>query len=208
MDKYFADRIDDLCKKRGITIKELERTLGFANGYIRNVSRKGFKPKIDRLNLLSEYFGVSPEYLLGEQVPIESGTTASDGVIIPVLGKVAAGIPITAVENVIGQEEISKKLAASGEYFALKIKGDSMAPYIMDGDIVVVRQQDDAETDEIVIAIIDGQDGVCKKLKKSKNAVTLVSINPNYDPIVFTNDEVDSIPVKIIGKVVEIRRTV
>lgn len=208
MDAHFSERVNKLCKEKGMTIKELERQLHFANGYIRNVSIRGYRPKANRLNTIAEYFGVSPEYLLGEEETPQSDLPTSTGVMIPILGKVAAGIPISAVENVIGQEEISKKMAASGEYFALKIKGDSMSPYIMDGDVVVVRQQNDAESGEIVVVLINGNDGVCKKLKKSDKAVTLISLNPQYDPMVFTNEEIDQIPVKILGKVVELRRPI
>lgn len=196
--------IKELCRSHGITVKKFETDLGFANGYVGMMARQGTRPKEDRLRLIANYFNVTPEYILGDP----TAETSTGGVMIPLLGRVAAGIPISAVENVIGQEEISQKMASTGEYFALKIKGDSMSPYIMDGDIVIVRQQDDAESDEIVIALINGSDGVCKRLKKSEKALTLVSLNPSYTPMVYTLDEVADLPVRILGKVVEIRRTV
>ena len=130
------------------------------------------------------------------------------GVRIPVLGRVAAGIPIEAIEEVLDWEEIPNTMAQRGEFFGLRIKGDSMSPHIMNGDTVIVRQQSDAETDDIVIAIVNGNDGVCKKLKKTSSGVMLISLNPAYEPIVFTDGEVDEIPVRIIGKVVELRRKI
>ena len=87
-------------------------------------------------------------------------------VSIPVVGRVAAGIPIDAIEEIIDREDIPSTLAKTGDFFGLRIKGDSMSPRIMNGDTVIVRRQDDAESDEIVIALINGHDGVCKKLKK------------------------------------------
>ena len=81
-----------------------------------------------------------------------------------------------------------------------------MSPYIMDGDTVIVRKQDDADSDQIVIAMINGNDGVCKKLRKTSHGLMLISLNPQYDPMVFDHSEIDSIPVNIVGKVVEIRR--
>lgn len=201
----FGDRINALCKDRGITIKQLERELGIANGYVRHVEVRGTTPSIERIDLFANYFGVSRDYIVGKEIQT-TPAQASTGVLIPLVGRVAAGLPITAVENVIGQEEISKKLAATGEFFALRIKGDSMSPDIHDGDIVVVRQQEDAETGDVVIAIINGDDGVCKELKKTADAVMLISRNPAYPPMVFTHTEIDTTPVRIIGKVVELRR--
>ena len=80
-----------------------------------------------------------------------------------------------------------------------------MSPRIMDGDTVIVRRQEDAESDQIVIALINGHDGVCKKLKKLNNGIMLISLNPQYDPMVYDHSEIDAIPVKILGRVVEVR---
>ena len=71
---------------------------------------------------------------------------------------------------------------------------------------MIVKKQDDAETNEIVIALINGNDGVCKRLKKYAESIALVSINPDYEPMYFNQEEIDNTPVRIIGKVVELRR--
>lgn len=132
--------------------------------------------------------------------------TKKHGVIINVLGRVAAGIPITAVEDIIDTEEITEELSRTGDFFGLKIKGDSMTPTICDGDIVIVRQQDDAETGDTIIATINGDEATCKRLRKYKDGIELISNNPGYKPFEFTNEEILEKPVKIIGKVVELRR--
>ncbi len=124
---------------------------------------------------------------------------------INVLGRVAAGIPISAVEEIIDTEEISEDMAAKGEYFGLLIKGDSMEPRICDGDVVIVRQQDDAESGEIVIAIVNGNDATCKRLLKYAGGISLISLNSKYEPITFSDKEILEKPVRIIGKVVELR---
>lgn len=139
------------------------------------------------------------------KIQLDDAVIIKKAVRVPVLGRVAAGIPISAIEDIIDYEEISEKMAHTGTFFALKIKGNSMEPKIENGSIVIVRQQEDAESGSIVIALVNGDDAVCKKLIKSKNGLSLVSLNPAYDPMIFTNSEVDSLPVKIIGKVVEIR---
>lgn len=128
------------------------------------------------------------------------------GVTINVLGRVAAGIPIEAVEDIIDTEEISEALASTGEFFGLLINGDSMEPDIHKGDTVIVRQQNDAESGEIVIAMVNGCDATCKRLIKYAEGISLVSLNNNYAPMFFSNKDVAEKPVRIIGKVVESRR--
>jgi repressor LexA len=198
-----TDKIKALCDGKGVSVKRFEEDCGFSNGYISAIRRQNSIPSADRLNKIAQYFGVSRDYLLGKETQTESV-----GVMIPLLGRVAAGIPITAVENIIGQEEISRNMAITGEFFALKIKGDSMSHYIMDGDVVVVKQQNDAETGDIVIALINGHDGCCKKIRKLKTGIMLLSLNPSYEPMIFNHSEIDSTPVYILGKVVEIRRSI
>lgn len=200
----FYDRIKRLCDDRGIAITEAEMQMGIARAYCYNVQKRGAKPSAERVAQIADYFGVSKEYIMGIDIPTTQ--QPSTGVLIPLVGRVSAGLPITAVENIIGQEEITKKLAATGDYFALRIKGDSMSPDIHDGDIVVVRQQEDADNGDIVIAIINGSDGVCKELRRTHDAVMLISHNSAYPPMVFTHAEIDTTPVRIIGKVVELRR--
>lgn len=127
------------------------------------------------------------------------------GISIKVLGRVAAGIPIEAIEDVIDTEEITEELAATGDFFGLQIHGDSMEPRICDGDVVIVRQQDDAESGEIVIAMVNGDEATCKRLRKYRDGIELISNNLAYKPMFYSNDEISSKPVKIIGKVVELR---
>ncbi len=124
---------------------------------------------------------------------------------IPVLGRVAAGIPINAITEIIDTEEISEDMAKTGDFFALQIQGDSMEPKISNGDVVIVRQQDDAETGDTVIALINGDDAVCKRLRKYKEGLELISTNPSYAPLYFDEETIKNKPVKIIGKVVELR---
>lgn len=138
--------------------------------------------------------------------PITNGTKhKKPGVSINVLGRVAAGVPIEAIEDIIDTEEISEEMATTGDFFGLQIHGDSMEPKMSEGDVVIVRQQDDAESGEIIIAIINGDEATCKRLKKYADGIMLLSNNPKYDPMVFTNEEVQSKPVRILGKVVELR---
>lgn len=151
----------------------------------------------------------SVAYLMGwdnNVGPIPNGTkNKKPGVTINVLGQVAAGVPIEAIEDIIDTEEISEEMAATGNYFGLQIHGDSMEPRMYEGDVVIVRQQDDAENGEVVIAMVNGDEATCKRLKKYAGGIMLLSNNPKYEPMVFTNEDIINKPVKILGKVVELR---
>lgn len=130
---------------------------------------------------------------------------AVHGVKIPVLGDVAAGVPIDAIQNYIDEEEIDADLAGTGDFFGLRIHGDSMAPRILDGDVVIVRSQPDANTGDLIIAQINGERATCKRLIKHEDSITLMSFNPAYQPVTFTKEEISQKPVQIIGKVIELR---
>lgn len=164
----------------------------------------------DKIEAIAHICKVSPAYIMGwvtekddngiDTVPIESGYT------IPVLGRVAAGYGKEAVEEVIGQIEISPAMASKGEFFGLLIKGDSMIPTLYDGDTVIVERTDDAESGDLVIALVNGSDATCKRLQKYAEGIALIPQNPVYEPLRFTESEIDTTPVKILGKVVEMRR--
>lgn len=159
-------------------------------------------PRIGKIQLLADYFGVNKSDLLEDK---PNSTSKKTGVVINVLGRVAAGIPIEAVEDIIDTEEITQELAATGTYFGLQIKGNSMEPRMCEGDIVIVRQQEDAESGDIVIAMVNGDDATCKRLRKYRDGIELISNNPAYAPMFYSNEDIISKPVKIIGKVVELR---
>lgn len=163
----------------------------------------------DKIEAAAKVGNVSPAYLMGWDnniAPISGESREKKkGITINVLGRVAAGIPIEAVESIIDTEEISLELAATGEFFGLQIHGDSMEPRICEGDVVIVRQQDDAESGEIVIATVNGTDATCKRLRKYRDGIELISFNPSYAPMFYSNEDIEAKPVKIIGKVIELR---
>jgi repressor LexA len=184
-------------KNRRKELKMSQEKLAELVGYTdRSSIAKVEKGEVDlpqsKIVLFAKALNIEPGELLGDQ---------KNPNIIPVLGRVAAGIPIEAVEEIIDYEEIDSKLASTGEFFGLKIKGDSMTPRICDGDVVIVRKQEAADPGDIVIATINGDDAVCKKLQIFGKAVLLYSLNPSYEPIDVTGRE----DFKIIGKVIELR---
>lgn len=127
---------------------------------------------------------------------------------IPVVRRVAAGNPLDAVDEIIDWIEIPEHMANKGTYFGLQIRGNSMEPGIQDGDTVIVRQQPDAENGEIVVVLVNGNDGVCKRLKKYENGnIALMSDNPAYEPMYYDTNEVNNKPICIRGVVKELRRS-
>lgn len=170
------------------------------------------EPRQDKLFLLGEALGVSPNWLMGLDVdqggnPIERVEYHSQR-MIRVFGRVAAGQPIEAIEEYLDTIPLSPSMNESEEYYGLKIDGDSMEPNILYGDYVIVRKQDYAEDGDIIIALVDGKDATCKLFRKHQNGISLVSLNPKYAPMFFTAKEVLGTPVRIIGKVVELRRSI
>lgn len=162
-------------------------------------------PKQDKIMTIARYFGVSSDYFYtGDpgtpQVPLK----------VPIYGYVAAGVPIESIQNIIGYVDIPVENIHDNpkEYFALEIDGHSMEPEINNGDIVIVHHQPDADDGQTVIVAINGDKATCKKLKRYDNGIALISNNPEYQPMYFSSKEVASIPVTIIGLVMELRRTI
>lgn len=129
----------------------------------------------------------------------------SRSVKIPVYGTVAAGAPRDAVTDIEDYEEIPESLACTGEYAALRINGNSMLPRFAIGDVVIVRLQEDVDSGDVAIVMVGDGEATCKKIKKTRDGVILVSTNPEYEPMFFTNKQIREEPVRIWGKVVELR---
>lgn len=159
-------------------------------------------PRMGKIQLLADYFKIEKSDLIEEK----SNITISQGIKIPVLGSVPAGVPITAVEDILDYEEIPQLWANQGEFFALKIKGDSMEPRMQSGDVVIVRQQSSADSGDTVIVLINGDEATCKKLEKTGNGIMLISTNTKYAPMFFSNEQISELPIVILGKVVENRQ--
>lgn len=201
-----AKNIRYYMNKHSVSQTELCNTLGFKMPTFSDWVNAKTYPRIDKIELMANYFGISKADLVEDHDEYTGKPSTPKGNIVKVLGRVAAGIPLEAITDIVDEEEIPEELARTGEFFGLRISGDSMEPDIHDGDTVIVKRQDDAESDEIVIALVNGNDGVCKRLKKYADSIALISLNPNYEPMYFNQEEIEEKPVKIIGKVVELRR--
>lgn len=205
-------RVKEALRIRGMSQKELCERTGIPKSSISLYVNGHHLPKQDSIYLISAALRVRPDWLMGLDVPMEEmpfdTVQMKDSIKIPILGKVAAGEPIYTAGNIDGEVMIDPSVAAGCPCFALRVKGDSMFPQILDRDIIIVREQEEVEDGDIVVATVNGGEGCVKRLKKYPNALSLVSVNPMYEPMYFTAEAVESMPVRIWGKVVEIRRAV
>lgn len=200
----FSNNLKVHRKRAGLTQVELANKLHVANGTVAMWETGKREPNFETIQKIAELFNVTVDDLIGSS---REGIAPSKkkGVKIPVLGRVAAGIPITAIEEVLDYEEIEESLAKTGDFYGLQIRGTSMEPKFSEGDVVIVRQQSDVESGEIAIVLVNGDDATCKRVVKHENGLSLISLNPSFPPKFFTDQEVEQLPVRIIGRVMELR---
>lgn len=189
-------------KMRGMTQEELAKAAGFSGRSSINKVESGTSDiSRDKFVLLSEALGVSPVELMDVDGSIKNN---NNSVAVPVLGSVAAGVPLEMVTDIIGYEEIPQHLASSGDFFALRINGHSMEPAICNGDIVIVRSQTTAEHGDIVIAAVGSDSATCKRFEHRSGCYMLIPLNSSFTPQIFPDN--GSEQFRIIGRVVECRR--
>jgi len=185
------------------------RALGLPYTTYTNYETNQREPKQSQLLLMADYFGVSTDYLLGRETtkasPVNLRRTFTR---IKVLGRVPAGMPVEAVEDIIDWEDLDpREYSQTNKYFGLRVMGDSMYPEYRDGDTIIVEQSSDAETGQDVVAYVNGYDATLKKFIRYENGnIELRPINPTYQATIFTAIEAEQKPVQIVGFVRELRR--
>lgn len=202
--KIFSKNLNFYLSNSGNHQKEIAKDLDISPTTFNTWCVGKIMPRMGKVQKIADYFGIGKSDLIDDKSAI-MGKQTRKGIVINVLGRVAAGIPIEAVEDIIDTEEITEELAKTGTFFGLQIHGDSMEPRMCEGDVVIVRQQDDAESGDVIIAMVNGNDATCKRLRKYRDGIELISNNPSYEPMFFSNEDIMEKPVKIIGKVVELR---
>lgn len=211
----FAHRLNYAITIRNMKPAEISRKTGISKPNLSYYMSGKYEPKQDGIKLLSNILNVDPVWLIGYDVPMEKDfpnnvkldELGNPVISLPILGIVKAGYDYLAQENWIGTIDVETSLVGDGSnFFALKIKGDSMSPVLIEDDIVVIKKQEDFENNDIVVAIVNGDEATIKKGKKSDSSVLLQPFNPNYDPLIFTKEEMSTIPVTIIGIVKQLKR--
>ena len=206
------NNISKVRKKAGLSQAAFGQLFGAAQNTVCNWENGKREPDFDVLKQIAEHFNVSIDYLLGKSSDEQQwgtilGTPSPGAVRIPVLGRVAAGTPLYTAEEIIDWEEIPEAMAQGNEFFALKIHGRSMEPHICDNDVVIVRRQSSCDNGSVAIVLVNGNEATCKRVKFTQQGITLISSNPEFEPMFYTQKEAAELPVEILGVVVELRRT-
>ena len=208
-----GERIKQLRLEKGLTQEELGKYIGvkkaavmkYEKGNVQNMKRT-------TIETLSKLFNVTPSYLMCLD-DTKTDKFGNSVVSIPLLGSVRAGYDYLAEENWEGTKEIKEELAKTGEFFALRIKGDSMFETLWENDIVAVKKQDFANDGDIAVVLINGDEATVKKIKILDNGIKLIPLNrrinpetqePFYEDMFFSKEDIETKPVKIVGIVKQI----
>ena len=201
----FGNILKTIRTQQDIRQSDLAKAIGVSPSTIGMYEQGRRDPDSDTVIKLAEYFNVTTDYLLGNS-NIKNMKSKPKGVKIPVLGRVQAGVPIEAVTDIIDYEEITEELNRTGDFFALQVNGNSMEPRMLEGDVVIVRKQPYIESGEVAIVLVNGCDATIKKVIKQDNGLLLVASNAEvYQPTFYSTEDIEELPVSIIGKVVELR---
>lgn len=209
------DIIIKTMKEKGITQKELCERLGLKQQAFTNWKNGNNTSYMKHLVQIATVLDVNLDYLLGHDDDLHSfmqraGITpipVEEQAMRPVIGMASAGSGILAQEQILGWESVDIKYNTD-EYFYLQISGDSMAPKIDDGDLVLVHRQDEVSSGDVAVVLVTDHDeeaeGFVKKVEIDGDSVTLVSFNPYYPPRVFSWKSIQQL--SFVGKVVELKR--
>ena len=178
MNDQFAKNLFFFLNKYQYTQAAFAKQMNVSTATVSNWCNGLKSPRMDKIDHMCAIFNCSRSDLLEEKDIIRS-QKKSEAYAIPVFDYISCDKTFCSTEKIIDTEEIPESLAKTGEFYALRIKGDSMEPKISSGDVVIVRQQDDADTGDTVIATIAGEYAVCKRLRKYKEGLELISTNPS-----------------------------
>ena len=207
----FSNRLSKILTIRNMKPVELHEKTGISESLISKYLSDNAVARLDKLTIIADTLNINPVWLMGYDVPMERELKNEESNAFPisdvpikvaVLGKISAGLPILAVENIEGYEYAPSSFIKEGfEYFYLKVQGDSMNLKFNEGDIVLVQKQDILENDEIGVILVNGFDATVKKYKSENGLVILspMSTNPENTVQIYNPKETS---INIIGKVV------
>lgn len=183
---------------------KLDKTL--INKYLSGVANA----KQKKLAILAKALEVDEVWLMGYDTSmVNSTSTKLENNVVPIniFDGVVSDFNVLFPKNIIGTVDIEKSIINNGDnFFALKVKDDSMSPVFIENDIIVIKEQHDFENGDLVVAVINTNDITIKKVQKIDAGIVLQSFNPHYAPLFFTHSDIENLPVKIIGIVKQLRR--
>ena len=201
-----SKRLFAMISRRGLTYAELAELTGIPKSALqRYATGETAKIPLDRMELLARALKTTPAYLLGwdkgidtEGLPVGAIPVKSLS-RIPVIGSVRAGWNGLAYEEPSGYEFADVKTPEN--YFFLRVSGDSMAPQINEGDLALIHRQDTADSGDVIVAVVNGDEGTIKRFVRQGAAIILQPFNPAYAPMVLAGEDLDSF--RIAGKVIQ-----
>ncbi len=213
--------------KHNLSLQDFADKIGTSRSYIHMLEKninpstnKPINPSIETLKSLANAMDLDVDTLLkklddnqliflNEEKYKEQFNTSTSTAVVLVYGTIPAGIPMECIEDILDTEEIPASMLKGGkQYFGLKVKGNSMFPTYLDGDTVIFEKVDDCESGQDCVVMVNGNDGTFKRVLKNENGIILQPLNSEYEPLVFTNEQINNLPVKIIGIAKEIRRKI
>lgn len=194
---HIGQKIKQLRKAHKLTQEELAKILDVKPTAVSAWELGRNKPLMDKLDMMAHYFGVPISYFF-EENQIKRSKNHIHFVKLPIVGAISCGNGAIAYEDIEGYEDVPSSWLNGGEYFFLRAKGDSMInARIMDGDLLLIRRQDDVENGDIAAVLIDDE-AVLKRVYKTDDTIILQSENPMYKPIILNKNDMKD--VRIIGK--------
>lgn len=194
---HIGQKIKQLRKAHKLTQEELAKILDVKPTAVSAWELGRNKPLMDKLDMMAHYFGVPISYFF-EENQIKRSKNHIHFVKLPIVGTISCGNGVIAYEDIEDYEDVPRSWLNGGEYFFLRAKGDSMInARIMDGDLLLIRRQDDVENGDIAAVLIDDE-AVLKRVYKTDDTIILQSENPAYKPIILRKDDMKNI--RIIGK--------
>lgn len=198
LSEYDLDMLKHILEKSDEQYKSVEsKLLDFVKEYNKDKSEEIYNTSIKIYNKIKSFREL-----------YTNNYTNKNYIRIPVIGKIPAGVPIEAIEDILDYEDISlDTISKDKEYFGLRITGDSMEPNYLDGDILIVCQQNTCENGQDCVVMVNGHDATFKRVYKNENGITLQPLNNKYAPVFYSNEDIEKLPVKIIGVPIEFRRS-
>lgn len=179
--EVFAKNLQYYMKLNNKTRNDVCRDLEIPYSTFTDWCNANIYPRIDKIQLLANYFGIQKSDLVENKEKSKTDALGNPVVSLPLVGTVKAGYNYLAQENWVGTVDVETSLVGDGkDYFALKVKGDSMAPVFIENDIVIIKKQNDCENNEFAVVIINGDEGTLKKIKKTDSGIILQPLNPAY----------------------------
>lgn len=196
-------------EKRGLTQENLAKLVGVKQSTVGMWENGTNNPRAKTLEKIADILKVTVNDLMYSDSNAEPYSFGATEVLrIPVYGTIPAGVPMEAIEDIIDYEEASADWMLGGkEFFALKIKGDSMEPEYRNGDVIIFLAQPDCENNEDCAVAINGNDWTFKRVEKTANGIFVKPLNPSYETRFFTYEECEELPVQVKGVFWELRRS-